>query len=221
MENIQFSQIEDLFDTSVWVKGREKYWYRKAWECLSKKGLTSYNSREEECLVYIRIATLNMIYREFTELALDEIYQYECLAETFEETMTEIEIGQLYAKHTDGEFIDDFSGNIDYALCCLADSQRKNVYNALYEELDLLGMFCGMYFTGYTPNCWFEEVEEVDEDDEDYCIYDERKSKINTYDEYWYSIQNDVNEYLADFSFEDTAAFGWLMEGTYRIHYFK
>jgi len=221
MENIQFSQIEDLFDTSVWVKGREKYWYRKAWECLSKKGLTSYNSREEECLVYIRIATLNMIYREFTELALDEIYQYECLAETFEKTMTEIEIGQLYAKHTDGEFIDDFSGNIDYALCCLADSQRKNVYNALYEELDLLGMFCGMYFTGYTPNCWFEEVDEDDEDDEDYCIYDERKSKINTYDEYWYSIQNDVNEYLADFSFEDTAAFGWLMEGTYRIHCFK
>lgn len=218
METIQFSQIEDLFDTSVWVKGREKYWYRKAWECLSKKGLTSYNSREEECLVYIRIATLNMIYREFTELALDEIYEYECMAETFEETMTELEIGQLYAKYTDGEFIDDFSGNIDYALCCLADSQRKDVYNALYEELDLLVMFCGMYFTGYTPNCWFEEV---DEDDDDYCIYDERKSKINTYDEYWYSIQNDVNEYMADFSFEDTAAFGWLMEGTYRIHYFK
>ena len=31
----------------------------------------------------------------------------------------------------------------------------------------------------------------------------------------------DVNEYMADFSFEDTAAVGWLMEGTYRIHYFK
>ena len=218
METKEFSQIEELFDTSVWVKGREKYWYRRAWECLAKKGLTSFSSREEECLVYIRIATLNMIYREFCELALDEIYEYECMAETFEETMTELEIGQLYAKYTDNEFIDDFSGNIDYALCCLADSQRKDVYNALYEELDLLGMFCGMYFTGYTPNCWFEEV---DEDDDDYCIYDEIKTKVNTYDEYWNSIQNDVNEFMADFSFEDTAAFGWIMEGTYRIHYFK
>ena len=216
METIEFPKIEDLFDTSVWVKGREKFWYQKAWECLNKQGLTSYTSREEECLVYIRIDTLNMIYREFCELALDEIYEYECMAETFEETLLEIEIGQLYAKYTDNEFIDDFSGNIDYALCCLADSQRKAVYDALYDELDLLGMFCGMYFTAYTPDCWLEDI-----DDEDYCIYDERKAKINSYDEYWDSIQNDVNEYMSDFSFEDTAAFGWIMEGTYRIHYFK
>lgn len=215
METKEFSQIEELFDTSVWVNGREKYWYRRAWECLAKKGLTSFRSREEECLVYIRIATLNMIYREFCELALDEIYEYECMAETFEETLLEIEIGQLYAKHTDNEFIDDFSGNIDYALCCLADSQRKAVYDALYDELDYLGMFCGMYFTSYTPNCWFEEDNEYDH------IPIERKTKINSYDEYWDSIQNDVNEYMSDFSFEDTAAFGWIMEGTYRIHYFK
>ena len=215
METKEFSQIEELFDTSVWVNGREKFWYRKAWECLSKNGLTSYNSREEECLVYIRIATLNMIYREFCELALDEIYEYECMAETFEENLSEIEIGQLYAKYTDSDFIDDFSGNIDYALCCLADSQRKAVYDALYKELDYFGMFCGMYFTGYTPNCWFE-----DDDEDDYILL-ERKTKINSYDDYWHSIQNDINEYMTDLSIEDTAAFGWIMEGTYRIHYFK
>lgn len=215
METKEFSQIKELFDTSVWVKGRENFWYRKAWECLSKKGLTSYNSREEECLVYIRIATLNMIYREFCELALDEIYEYECMAETFEENLSDIEIGQLYAKYTDSDFIDDFSGNIDYALCCLADSQRKAVYDALYKELDYFGMFCGMYFTGYTPNCWFED------DDEDDYIPLERKTKINSYDDYWHSIQNDINEYMTDLSIEDTAAFGWIIEGTYKIHYFK
>lgn len=218
METKEFSQIEDLFDTSVWVKGKEKYWYRKAWECLSKKGLTSYSSREEECLVIIRIATLNMIYREFCELALEETYYYECMAETFEEELLEIEIGQLYAKYTDDEFIDDFSGNIDYALCCLADSQRKVVYDALYSELDLLGMFCGMYFTGYTPDCWLEEV---DYDDENYCIYDEQKTKVNTYDEYWNSIIKNADDYMNDFSFEDLEAFGWLCEGTYRIHSFN
>lgn len=215
METLEFSQIENLFDASVWVKGKEKYWYRKAWECLNKKGLTAYSSREEECLVYIRIATLNMIYREFCELALDESYEYELMAEIFGEYFSEFEIGQLYAKHTDSEFVDDFKGNINYALCCLADSQRKIVYDALYSELDYLGMFCGMYFTGYTPNCWFEYN---DEDDD--CIYNERKTKINSYDEYWNAILNDINDYINDFSYEDTAAFGWLMEGTYRIHSF-
>ena len=33
--------------------------------------------------------------------------------------------------------------------------------------------------------------------------------------------ENDINEYMSDFSFDDTAAFGWIMEGTYRIHYLK
>ena len=195
MEAKKYSEIEDLFDTSVWVKGREKYWYRKAWECLAKKGLTSFDSREEECLVYIRIATLNMIYREFCELALDESYYYECMAETFENYFLELEIGQLYAKYTDGEFIDDYAGNIDFALCCLAESQREIVYDALYSELDMLGMFCGMYFTGYTPDCWLEKV-----DDEDCSIYDEPKTKVRTYEEYWNAIFNDADNYMSEFS---------------------
>ena len=217
MEIKAFSEIEELFDTSVWVNGREIYWFRKAWECLSKKGLTSFNSREDECLVYIRIATLNMIYREFCELALEESYCYACMEETFEDTLLEIEIGQLYAKYTDNEFIDDFSGNINYALCCLADSQRKKVYDALYSELDLLGMFFGMYFTGCTPDCWLADSD----DDENNCIYDERKTKVNNYEEYWNAIFNDADSYMSDFSIEDMEAFGWLCEGTYRIHCFE
>lgn len=213
METKEFSQIEDLFDTSVWVKGREKYWYRKAWECLNKKGLTTYSSREEECLVLIRIATLNMIYREFCEMALDETYYYECMAETFENELSEFEIGQLYSKYTDDEFIDDFNDNIDYALCLLAESQRKVVYDALCSELDLLGMFCGMYFTAFTPYCWYEE----DDENED-CFYCDQKIRINSYEEYWNSIFNDTDDYMSDFSIEDMGAFGWLCEGTYRIH---
>lgn len=138
-----------------------------------------------------------MIYREFCELALDESYYYECMAETFEDALLEIEIGQLYAKYTDEDFIDDFSGNIDYALCCLADSQRKVVYDALYSELDELGMFIGMYFTAYTPNCWYEYVEDED------SLFDERKLIVNTYDEYWNSIFNDADDYLSEFTFDD------------------
>ena len=103
------------------------------------------------------------------------------------------------------------------ATARLADSQRKTVYGALYSELDLLGMFCGMYFTGYTPVCWFED----DVDDEDCSIYDERKTKVNSYEEYWNAIFNDADNYMSDFSIEDMEAFGWLCEGTYRIHYFK
>ena len=47
-----------------------------------------------------------------------------------------------------------------------------------------------------------------------------KKTKVNTYDEYWNSIIKNADDYMNDFSFEDLEAFGWLCEGTYRIHLF-
>ena len=102
------------------------------WDFSSNKVVGKYEIEDEDSKTYNKIDA-NLAFNEMgylSKMSYDEIYEYECMAETFEETLLEIEIGQLYAKYTDNEFIDDFSGNIDYALCCLADSQRKAVYGS-------------------------------------------------------------------------------------------
>ena len=218
MENIEFLEIKDLLET-IWDSGKEEYWYRKAWECLAKKGLTSCESREKECMAYIRVATLNMIYGEFCELAYDEVYGYECISEKpFDSYLLELEIGQLYAKHTDGEFVDELNGYTNYALRYLAESQRETVFKALFDELGLNGMLCGMYGTSHTPGCWYDENEDEDED-EDVCNDPYGKRKFKSYDEYWDTILNDTEDCLLEIpDWAIIASYEWLLQGTYWLH---
>lgn len=77
--------------------------------------------------VIIRTITLSMIYDELCQLAFGQSCEYECYAESIEELIPDIVIGQLYAKLDNVDYTEDSN----YALCLLADHERNNVFRAL------------------------------------------------------------------------------------------
>jgi len=58
----------------VWTDGQELHWAKKSWEALGKRGLTSYADQVERARVMVRLMTLAAIYRDFCELAFDEVH---------------------------------------------------------------------------------------------------------------------------------------------------
>lgn len=169
---VSFEEYDGYWDT-YWNNSRELFWYRLAWDILSKAGLTSYSTREEECLVYIRAITLNMIYHEFSAIAFDDICEHcDCdYYNNIQHLVSEIELGQLYGKIVlANNHYEDISDDCYLMARVLADHEWDRVFDALSKVLGDLRFFAGMYLTCAEPEECITEVEDEDGYTDEVCL---------------------------------------------------
>lgn len=202
MYTIEFSEVENIFE-GIWCESRQMYWFEMAWDVLTKQNLTTVDNEGDEILVYIRALTLYMIYEEFCDLVFEEYCEYYSYYEKINDCVSEFQIGRLYGERYKDKFTDD----VDYACCCLAESERRNVMSALLKDLDESKIFLGMYLTVYTPYSW------LDEDDD--CV-------IDTYKQYYSEIKNKTKDICnsLDRNMVELYGYSWICEGTYQVREF-
>ena len=212
MCTIEFSEVESIFE-GIWCESRQMFWFEMAWDALTKQNLTTVDDEKNEILVYIRALTLYMIYEEFCDLVFEEYCEYDCYYEKIKDYVSEFQVGRLYGERYKDKFTDD----VDYACCCLAESERRNVMSALLKDFDESKIFLGMYLTVYTPYSWLDQ----EEDDDDYYVED-GDCVIDTYEKYCSEIKNKANDLCnsLDINMMDLYGYSWICEGTYKVRDF-
>lgn len=202
MSKVCYEEIQDIFD-DVWVYSREHFWYKKAWAVLDKCGLTSYEDRETECIVYLRAVTLEMIYKEFCDVTFDEYCEHgSSYYDSIYDIMSDFEIGQLYGKRNNAEMAESES----YAVNWLADQEWDSICKALLGNLGINGFYLGMLLTSYTPNFWDLEEDDVTTETDD----------IDTYDSYWDFIKKECSHIIDELSYDHYRGYDWTLN-PYRI----
>jgi len=215
MRIVNFDDVKAIFEShSIWSGGHEIYWYQRAWECLEKGNLTVYSNYYERAIVYIRSFTLIMIYGEFCDLALDEIYSYEFFRDDIEDVLSDFTVGQLIMKfqyefnklpHQSCEIEFYSNDDIDSVFFDLISEERHRVFNAIEKNISRLLatelIFAAMYITAVIP---FKNAEE------------EIPEEINNYEDYLSVCERYVDD-ISELIDEYDEVYSWLLEGTYKI----
>lgn len=217
MRIVNFDDVKAIFEShSIWSDGHEIYWYQRAWECLKKGNLAAYSNYYERVIVYIRAFTLIMIYGEFCELALDEMYSYEFFRDDVEDVLSDFTIGQLIMKfqyefsklpHHSCEIKFYNNDDIDSVFFDLISEERHRVFNAIEDNISISRLlakeliFAAMYITAVIP---FKNVEE------------EIPEEINSYEDYL-SVCERYYDNISELIDEYDEVYSWLLEGTYKI----
>lgn len=200
INKVSFNDVESVFSI-VWCEGYELYWYQKVWGILEIKGLTAYSSQFEYAVVIIRAITLSMLYEEFCQLAFDEHCEYDGYCDDVYDMIPDIVIGQLYARLVEADYTED----LNYALCMIAEKERKSVFAAIRSILTETDIFIGMYCTNYTP---YKDIEE------------EEEYEINSYEDYWKMIEAEYETIIDSIPYEANAAFEWITDGSLSVGWF-
>ena len=200
MEKVSYEDVKNTFN-EVWQFSREQLWYKKAWTILEKCNLTSYDNREEECVVFLRAITLEMIYKEFCDVTFGEYCEHGAYYDNLCGNITDFEIGQVYGRNNNQEFAESEY----YAVNWLADNEWELICKTLADKMDINELFLGMFLTAFTPNCLFE-------DDSLAGKYD-----IETYEGYWEFIKKEGGEIVSTLPSEYFTGYDWTINQPRRI----
>lgn len=156
---IAWSDISQSAEEIFHVWGEEQHerelnWAKAAWNGLQKKGLTAYASEIEKALVLVRLITLATIYREFCEVAWEEVFEPEHSIWADELGISPVRVGQLLGSNQMVDDSDD-SDLLETGLAHLIDQNRPEIYKALAAH------FGGR--TGIFVSLW--KIVEFDEDE--------------------------------------------------------
>lgn len=145
---------------SVFLGNPELKWAKKAWDILSKSGLTSYATETQRYTVLFRFLVLAGIYRDFCDAALEEhsYLEYDYWAEPLD--LNDGLVFQMAAKDSDWEIDDDAS--MADALLFLVEKHREEVVQVLLDGLGGVNqLFESLWLVTHTPTPM-----ERDDDDE-------------------------------------------------------
>ena len=123
---------ESLF--RIWTDGREVDWARKSWEALSKRGLTSYSNQIEWTRVMVRLMTLAAIYRDFCELAFDEVHEPEHAVWADELCLSSFRIAQCVGPQFHDDQRAEETQLLEDALAELLAGARSEIHGVLRAE---------------------------------------------------------------------------------------
>ena len=236
-----YDDVSDMFP-EIFVGSHGEYWYRKAWEILEKHGLNAYENREEEFMVYVRAATLGMLYLDFFKKAVEENTEYDDIVSAFQSKIgrdyTVDFFKSLYAKYSeDNEELDlnledyadeeneDFITEYDFVenlLLQFTDMERYEIIECIRKELKDFTNCLALYCT--SKNIEEIEINENQNEDEDEGYMDEEERYINSllstkdYNSFWESIRknsDEIHNYLVTGNL--SAAYEWWKEGGERI----
>jgi hypothetical protein len=202
----------------VWTDGRELEWAKKSWNALGKRGLTSYSNQIERTHVMVRLMALAAIYRDFCELAFDEIHDPEYTWWADDLSLSTFRVAQcsgsefvLHEDADDGELLES-------ALLELMETARSEIHKVLLAEFggDSL-LFVSLWNTvDYSRD---EDLEPFENDDEGIEVKqdgDDRGNEVRPaanidWREWAESILNNVTG-------QKEKAFNWIQEGMCSLH---
>jgi hypothetical protein len=118
----------------VWENDRELQWAEKSWHALAIKSLTSYHNQVERTLVMIRLMALAAIYRDFCELAFDEVHEPEYSAWADELQLSTFRLAQCAGTGFEGENEAEDDELLECALTQLMAKARSEIHHALRAE---------------------------------------------------------------------------------------
>jgi hypothetical protein len=118
----------------IWMSesSKELDWANTAWIAIGRAGLTDYTDEVQKTLVLTRFLTLGTLFREFCELAREEIFEPDVFgwAEALE--INPIRVGQALGSDTLKESLDDL--DLEGAINELMGQNRCQVVSALMKH---------------------------------------------------------------------------------------
>ena len=211
---VKCMNLDDVsqFIPSIWATDREGLWYRKMWEILTKQGLTSYTTAEEQDKIIIRAAALGMIYIDLCQKIADQEASYDEIVEGVRDYLGgEEEVSFFYGRNTASE---SYPGLGD-AIGELTDRERSLILTALSHEMSDEMICVSAYAT--TTDVWNET--DYDYEDGDESESDEKPVDINDYDTFWAAIDEKFVE-ICDWALDELLpGYAWLSEGAERLGY--
>lgn len=201
----------------VWSDGRELDWAKKSWEALSKRGLTAYSNQIEWTRVMVRLMALAAIYRDFCELAVDEIHEPEYTYWADDLSVTAFRVAQCVGS----EFRKDeevASGDLlESALLELMETARTEVHKVLLTEYGGESLlFVSLWNTVEYERAEDLEPEETDEDlengqdEDDLKLPSQLAADIN-----W---RQNASSIVNNVTGEKMKAFEWIQQGMPALH---
>jgi len=204
---------ESLF--RVWTDARELDWAKKTWEAVGKRGLTSWANQVEWTLVMVRLMTLAAIYRDFCELAFDEVHHPAYTLWADELCLSTFRLAQCVGSQFDaGEDRDDKS-LLEGALLELMEEARSDIHEALREEFgDDSLLFVSLWNTvEYKRDEEVRESESKLVDSEGETEHEHPKNNVEIdwlEDAYWVPNTEVTGQKLA--------AHEWITQGMHSLH---
>ena len=136
---------------NVWIGDGQHLWAEYAWNLIINAGLADYRNEIERHVVMLRLITLGIMYREFCEVAFDEYFDIDSLVYDWldNEDFCQIRIWQLVGREfLADETIEDVDSITNYAILCLTDDLRDDIYKVLRKGFgDDIRLFISMYLT--------------------------------------------------------------------------
>ena len=118
----------------VWTDARELDWAKKSWEALAKCGLTSFASQVERTRVMVRLMALAGMYRDFCELAFDEVHDPAYPLWADELCLSTFRLAQCVGSRFGADEGRDDQCLLEEALVELMEEARSQIHMALREE---------------------------------------------------------------------------------------
>jgi len=118
----------------VWTDARELDWAKKSWEALAKSGLTSFANQVERTRVMVRLMALAGMYRDFCELAFDEVHQPDYSLWADELCLSTVRVAQCAGSQFGADEGRDDQCLLEEALVELMEEARSQIHMALRKE---------------------------------------------------------------------------------------
>jgi hypothetical protein len=123
---------QDIFRIWLTASSKEIDWANTAWIALGRSGLTGYSDEVQKTLVLVRFLTLGMLFREFCELARDEVFEPDMSEWTDVLEISPIRLGQILGPDALNEPDDQL--DLQTAINELTDQHRAEVTSALLKS---------------------------------------------------------------------------------------
>jgi hypothetical protein len=118
----------------VWTDARELDWAKKSWASLVKRGLTSYADEVGRTRVMVRLMALAAMYRDFCELAFDEVHDPAYPLWADELCLSTFRVAQCVGSQFGADEGRDDQCLLEEALVELMEEARSQIHMALREE---------------------------------------------------------------------------------------
>ena len=215
MDTVEFDEVEGIF-SNIWCSGYEDYFYRKAWDILEEKGLTSYDSDAGHVYVIIRAICLYMLFGEFSQAAFDESFCYDDLTDNIKSYDDCVDnfyflIGQMYGKiNKDGEVTEDLSD----AAFELVNAERASVLDVLESGFAEYELVCVLFCVVAIDSVLEEPVEIMDQNGK---VEEIEGETIDSYDDFWNMVEKHWLDFAGNPNKGLVRAYDWLSGGTYPL----
>lgn len=215
-------EAKSLF--KVWTDGRGLDWAKKSWEALCKHRLTSYANEIERTRVLVRLLALAAIYRDFCELAFEEVHYPEHIEWASELCVSTFRLAQCVGLEFHRDENEEDEALVESALVSLMEEARANIHEALQKDFGGDGMVFVSLWNSVNFSRNEEDSDSVEDEDPDLNddnietspVGEERDTDQSAKEFDWFA---DADLILnTDLTWQKQAAYAWIDQGMQSVH---